>query len=112
MHGGTPSIHGRWRTADPTLDPATAPTPTKTPGDSAAPGDNVGVYAVHMALLHTGRVLMFSGGWESSELLHRSWSWDPTQAPSTAVGRWFMPEFDEPTRFRSTRARSHTAAYD
>lgn len=97
MHGGTPSIHGRWRTADPTLDPATAPPLTRTPGDSAAPGDNVGVYAVHMALLHTGRVLMFSGGWETSELLHRSWSWDPTQAPSTAVGRWFMPEFDEST---------------
>jgi hypothetical protein len=97
MHGGTPSIHGRWRTADPTLDPATAPTPTKTPGDSAAPGDDIGVYAVHMALLHTGNVLMFSGGWESSDLLHRSWSWDPTQAPSTAQGRWFMPEFDEST---------------
>ena len=97
MHGGTPSIHGRWRTADPTLDPATAPTPTKTPGDSAAPGDDIGVYAVHMALLHTGNVLMFSGGWESSDLLHRSWSWDPTQALSTAQGRWFMPEFDEST---------------
>ncbi|HEX5875458.1 MAG TPA: galactose oxidase early set domain-containing protein, partial [Pyrinomonadaceae bacterium] len=97
MHGGTPSIHGRWRTADPTLDPATAPTPTQTPGDSFAPGDNIGVYAVHMALLHTGRVLMFSGGWETSELLHRSWSWDPTQPINTAVGRWFMPEFDEST---------------
>ncbi len=97
MHGGTPSIHGRWRTADPTLDPATAPTPTTTPGDSAAPGDNIGVYAVHMALMHTGHVLMFSGGWETSELLHRSWSWDPTLAPATAVGRWFMPEFDEST---------------
>ena len=97
MHDGTPSIHGRWRTADPTLDPATAPTPTKTPGDSHDPGDNIGVYAVHMALLHTGNVLMFSGGWESSDLLHRSWSWDPTQAPSTAVGRWFMPEFDDTT---------------
>jgi hypothetical protein len=48
-----------------------------------------------MALLHTGRVLMFSGGWELSELLHRSWSWDPTLAPSTALGRWFMPEFDD-----------------
>ena len=97
MHDGTPSIHGRWRTADPTLDPATAPVPTQTPGDSAAPGDNIGVYAVHMALMHTGHVLMFSGGWESSELLHRSWSWDPTLAPATAVGRWFMPEFDEST---------------
>ena len=42
MHDGTPSIHGRWRTADPTLDPATAPTPTKTPGDSHDPGDNIG----------------------------------------------------------------------
>lgn len=97
MHDGTPSIHGRWRSADPTLDPATAPTPTKTPGDSHDPGDNIGVYAVHMALLRTGNVLMFSGGWETSDLLHRSWSWDPTQAPSTAVGRWFMPEFDDPT---------------
>ena len=30
MHDGTPSIHGRWRTADPSLDPAAAPTPTQT----------------------------------------------------------------------------------
>jgi Domain of unknown function (DUF1929) len=97
MHDGIPSIHGRWRTADPTADPATAPTPTQTPGDSAAPGDNIGVYAVHMALMHTGHVLMFSGGWEGSELLHRSWSWDPTQPLNTALGRWFMPEFDEST---------------
>ena len=89
-----PATEGRWITADPTLDPNTAPTPTKTPGDSAAVGDGIGVYAVHMALLRTGRVLMFSGGWEGSELLHRSWTWDPTQAPSTALGRWFMPEFD------------------
>jgi hypothetical protein len=54
MHDGTPSTHGRWRTADPTLDLATAPAPTKTPGDSHDVGDNIGVYAVHMALLHTG----------------------------------------------------------
>ena len=97
MHDGTPSIHGRWRTADPTADPATAPPVTKTPGDSADPGDNVGVYAVHMALLRTGRVLMFSGGWESSDLLHRSLSWDPTEPIPDALGRWFMPEFDEST---------------
>jgi hypothetical protein len=95
-HEGTPAIHGRWRSADPTLDPATAPSPTKTPGDSFAIGDNLGVYAVHMALLRTGRVLMFSGGWESSELLHRSWSWDPDEPIANALGRWFMPEFDEP----------------
>jgi len=95
-HEGTPATHGRWRSADPAADPATAPSPTKTPGDSAAPGDNVGVYAVHMALLRTGRVLMFSGGWESSDLLHRSWSWDPAEPIADALGRWFMPEFDEP----------------
>jgi galactose oxidase-like protein len=97
MHDGAPAIHGRWRTADPTADPATGPTPTKTPGDSADPGDNIGVYAVHMALMRTGRVLMFSGGWESSDLLHRSWSWDPTAPIPGALGRWFMPEFDEAT---------------
>jgi hypothetical protein len=48
-----------------------------------------------MALLHTGRVLMFSGGWESSELLHRSWSWDPNEPLGNARGRWFMHEFDD-----------------
>jgi hypothetical protein len=43
-----------------------------------------------MALLHTGRVLMFSGRSESDNSIYRSWSWDPTQAPSTAVGRWIV----------------------
>ena len=94
-HNIDPATNGRWRSADPAADPATEPSPTKTPGDSAMLGDNVGVYAVHMALLHTGRVLMFSGGWESSNLLHRSWTWDPAEPIANALGRWFMPEFDD-----------------
>ena len=95
-HDPNPAVNGRWGTADPALDPATAPSPTKTPGDSAVPGDNLGVYAVHMMLMHTGRVLMFSGGWEDSHMLHRSWSWDPAEPIANALGRWFMPEFDDP----------------
>ena len=101
MPNGNPAIYGRWRTADPTLDPNTAPTPTQTPGSATfvtnpngtfGP-DNIGVFAVHMALMHTGKVLMFSGHFEGSNLLHRSWSWDPTQAPNTAVGRWVAQGF-------------------
>jgi hypothetical protein len=91
------ATNGRWRSADPAADPATAPSSTKTPGDSAALNDNVGVYAVHMMVLRTGRVLMFSGGWEGSNLLHRSWSWDPAEPIANARGRWFMPEFDDPS---------------
>jgi len=98
MPDGNPTIYGKWRTADPTLDPNVAPRPTRTPGSrtfttnangSFSP-DNTGVFAVHMALMHTGNVLMFSGHSESDNSMHRSWSWDPTKAPSTAIGRWVV----------------------
>ena len=72
----------------------------RTPGDSANPGDGFGVYPVHTLLLHTGRVLMFSGGWEGTNLLHRSWtfdptSWDPANPTAGVIGRWFLPQFDD-----------------
>lgn len=72
----------------------------RTPGDTAVLNDGNGVYPIHTILLHTGRVLMFSGGWESSDLLHRSWTFDPATwnpaAPTAGViGRWFLPEFDD-----------------
>lgn len=83
-----PSIQGQWMGA------------IRTPGDSKSLNDDAGVFPVHTILLHTGRVLMFSGGWERSDLLHRSWtfdpsSWDPTTPTDGVIGRWFLPEFDE-----------------
>jgi len=61
MPNGTPALYGRWRSGDPTLDPNIAPTPTQTPGsrgfttnpDGTFSPDNTGVFAVHMALMHT-----------------------------------------------------------
>jgi hypothetical protein len=72
----------------------------RTPGDSAVFHDDAGVYPVHTILLRTGRVLMFSGGWEGTDLLHRSWSfdpatWDPANPTVGAIGRWFLPQFDD-----------------
>lgn len=72
----------------------------RTPGDTATLGDGLGVYPVHAILLHTGRVLMFSGGWETTNLLHRSWTfdpatWDPAAPTAGVIGRWFLPEFDD-----------------
>lgn len=83
-----PAVQGQWLGA------------TRTPGDSAVLGDDQAVFPVHTILLKTGRVLMFSGGWESTNLLHRSWtfdpaSWDPTDPGTGVIGRWFLPEFDD-----------------
>ena len=75
----------------------------KAPGDKEDVGDGDGVYAVHGALLRSGRVLLWTGGLENSdfedEVLFRSWSWDPaTYVPGGALtgveGRWFLSEFD------------------
>lgn len=75
----------------------------KAPGDRALFGDGDGVYAVHAALLRSGRVIMWAGGLESenvSQRLFRSWTWDPATFTSpgdglTGVeGRWFLPDFD------------------
>ena len=101
MPDGDPAVFGRWRSADATIDPSTGSTPTQTPGsrrfitnvDGTFSPDNLGVFAVHMALMHTGRVLMFSGHYETSNLLHRSWSWDPTQTPTNAIGSWVAEGF-------------------
>lgn len=49
----------------------------KTPGDSQTIGDGFGVFAVHAALLHTGKVLLWSGRAESGQFLYASWIWDP-----------------------------------
>lgn len=83
-----PAVQGNWTGA------------IRTPGDTSNLNDGLGVYPVHLILLHTRRVLMFSGRWESSGLLHRSWSFDPATwnpaAPATGVvGRWFLPQFDD-----------------
>lgn len=99
MPDGDPALFGRWRNADRTAADLDA-RPTKTPGSNRAVpnptgdpdyvGDDNGVFAVHMALMHTGRVLMFSGRSESDENMHRSWSWDPFTAPADAIGRWVI----------------------
>ena len=49
----------------------------RTPGDSQAIGDGFGVFAVHAVLLHTGKVLLWSGRTESAGFLYDSWIWDP-----------------------------------
>lgn len=49
----------------------------KTPGDSQAINDGFGVFAVHAALLHTGKVLLWSGRTEGAGFLYDSWTWDP-----------------------------------
>ena len=106
MPDGDPAQFGRWRNADPT-DPNLDTRPTRTPGSGKAVAnpdgtptfvpDNLGVFAVHMALMRTGRVLMFSGRSEGDQFIHRSWSWDPTQAPATASGRWVAEGYpDDP----------------
>lgn len=69
------------------------------PGDSAALGDDLGVYAVHGVLLRTGRVLLFSGRVENAAYLYRSWTFDPTgweppADPPAVEGRWFLSRFD------------------
>jgi hypothetical protein len=74
---------------------------TKAPGDRRILTDGEGVYAVHGALLRTGRVILWAGGLESeTATLFRSWTWDPATFtdPANALtgveGRWFLPEFD------------------
>lgn len=75
----------------------------KAPGDNRLFGDDEGVYAVHAALLRTGRVILWAGGLERENVnqrLFRSWTWDPatfttpTDALTGVIGRWFLPEFD------------------
>jgi hypothetical protein len=83
-----PAVQGNWTGA------------VRTPGDTSTLNDGQGAYPVHLILMHTGRVLIFSGGWENTDLLHRSWSFDPaTWNPATptvgVIGRWFLPEFDD-----------------
>lgn len=83
-----PATQGEWKGA------------IRTPGDTSTLNDGGGVYPVHMILLRTGRVLMFSGGWESTNLLHRSWTfdpatWDPANPTQGVIGRWFLPQFDD-----------------
>jgi galactose oxidase-like protein len=74
----------------------------KTPGDSLTIDDKKGVFPVHAALMHTGRVLLFSGNAQMTgtapykNYLYRSWSWDPDKPLKDARGRWFLPEFDSP----------------
>ena len=81
----TPAVQGQWTGA------------IRTPGDTKwlaiGTGDGNGVYPVHILLLHTGRVLMFSGDWEDADLLHRSWSFDPaTWNPATPTAGFLRPD--------------------
>ena len=51
--------------------------PYPAPGDSKIPFDRKGVVAVHAVLLHTGKVLMWNGRYEDTDLLFAAWTWDP-----------------------------------
>lgn len=69
------------------------------PGDGPVLGDNQGVYGVHMVLLRTGRVLLWSGRVEGAGYIYRSWTFDPTgwsppDPPPAVEGRWFLNRFD------------------
>lgn len=101
-NGDDPATHGEW------LGPVQ--TPGYSNNDPADPDqDPDGVFAVHAALMHTGRVLMFSGYFESQHYMYRSWEFDPTPVieafdtaddPATvaqddAIGRWFLPGFED-----------------
>lgn len=60
-----PAIEGQWSDL------------IKAPGDDRVVGDKRGVYAVHAALLHTGKVLLFSGRLEGARSLYEGWVWEP-----------------------------------
>lgn len=65
--------------------------PAKTPGDSRAVGDNLGVMAVHAALCRTGELVLYSGRLEGSALRYESWLWNPDQPTATAIRNPFPP---------------------
>ena len=65
------SVEGKWEG----LLPA--------PGDSRILFDAKGVVGVHAVLLYTGKVLLWNGRYENSDLLFAAWTWDPeTKAAS------------------------------
>ncbi len=66
----------------------------KTPGDSRTRGDDLGVFVIHAALLHTGNVLIFSGHLEGMHYLAESWVWNPELVRTTAVRVPFPPNTD------------------
>lgn len=89
----------------------------EAPGDGTTLDDPGGVFAVHMALLRTGRVLLFSGRAEGNNYLHRSWTFDPTgwsppDAAPAVVGRWFLNRFDAGGANPSPPGPAPTAADD
>lgn len=49
----------------------------RAPGDHKVIDDKVGVYAVHGAVLHTGKVLLWSGRLEGAQALYQGWVWEP-----------------------------------
>lgn len=62
---------------------------TQTPGDSRTPGDGRGVFVIHAVLMHTGKVLWFSGHVETADYLTESYVWEPTEPVSTATKQPF-----------------------
>jgi hypothetical protein len=64
------------------------------PGDSGAFGDGEGVFVIHATLMHTGKVLWFSGHTETSHYLAESYVWDPTLPISTATRQPFPASTD------------------
>lgn len=73
-----PDGNGKWLdSADIGTFPNTDGEAARTPGDSQDPGDGFGVFPVHASLLHTGKVLLWSGHYEVNDFLLESWTWDP-----------------------------------
>jgi hypothetical protein len=52
----------------------------KTPGNSHAAGDNLGVFVIHAVMLHTGKVLWWSGHAETIHYIAEAVMWDPLAA--------------------------------
>ena len=72
MHDGTPSIHGAGAQRSYRRSCYCSGSDKDTGDLSGSWRQRRRLRGPH-ALLRTGRVLIFSGGWESSDLLHRSW---------------------------------------
>ncbi len=54
--------------------------PYKTPGNSLVSGDNLGIFVIHAVLLHTGKVLWWSGHAEVVNYVAEAVMWDPLAA--------------------------------
>ncbi|WP_315820290.1 hypothetical protein [Paraflavitalea speifideaquila] len=79
--------------------------PYKTPGNSHTAGDNLGVFVIHAVMLHTGKVLWWSGHAETIHYIAEAVMWDPLAATvpdptpnaETVHGSTTMPDISNAT---------------